>query len=124
MKIKPFIFYWLPVIMYAGIIFYLSSLAQPLPAGGLEFDKKDLLLHAMEYFVLSALFLRAFLYSCVKRPYLYSVVLSVLYGISDEVHQLFVIGRVFSGYDMLANGVGSCLILLFLLHEKKIKKKR
>lgn len=124
MKLKGFVIYWLPVILYAGVIFYLSSFEQPLPEGGLEFDKKDLVLHLLEYFVLSLLLLRAFLYSAVKRPYVYSIVLSVLYGVSDEVHQLFVIGRVFSGYDMVANGLGACLILLFLLYEKKVNKKR
>ncbi|MBU2637459.1 MAG: VanZ family protein [Nanoarchaeota archaeon] len=119
MKIKGFVLYWLPVVLYASVIFYLSSLSQPLPAGVSGYKYMDLILHALEYFVLSALLLRAFLYSSFKRPYVYAIVLSALYGILDEVHQLFVIERVFSGYDMIADAVGACFILLFLLHEKK-----
>ncbi|MBU2637758.1 MAG: VanZ family protein [Nanoarchaeota archaeon] len=124
MKLKGVLFYWLPAVLYALVIFYLSSLSQPLPAGGLEFERNDLLLHLLEYFVLSALLLRALMYSSFKRPYVYAIVLSALYGVLDEVHQLFVIERVFSGYDMIADAVGACFILLFLLVEKKIKKKR
>lgn len=123
MRIKNFLYYWLPALLYAGLIFYLSSLPQPLPEGGLEFQRKDLVLHALEYFVLSALLLRAFLYSSVKRQYLYAILFSALYGISDEVHQLFVAGRVFSVYDIIADAVGACLVLLFLLFEKKDKKR-
>ncbi|MFH1064898.1 MAG: VanZ family protein [Nanoarchaeota archaeon] len=124
MKLKGFLYYWLPVMIYAGVIFYLSSLSQPLPEGGLEFARKDLVLHALEYFILAALLLRALLFSGIRRPYLYSIVLSALYGVSDEVHQLFVSGRVFSNWDMMADAFGACLVLLFLLHKKKIKKKR
>lgn len=122
--LKGFLYYWLPVILYMAVIFYFSSLEQPIPVGGLEFEKKDLLLHALEYFVLSALLLRAFLYSAVKSPYVYSILFSILYGISDEIHQLFVAGRVFSVQDIMADAVGAFLMLLFFLYEKKVKKKR
>ncbi len=119
MKVKGFLYYWLPVVLYAGLIFYLSSLEQPMPAGGLEFERKDLVLHALEYFVLSALLLRGLLYSAVKRPYLFAIALSVLYGVSDEAHQLFVAGRVFSVGDIIADALGAFVILLFLLYENK-----
>ncbi|MDD4878765.1 MAG: VanZ family protein [Candidatus Nanoarchaeia archaeon] len=126
MKLKSFIYYWLPVIIYAGVIFYFSSLAQPIPEGGLEFQRKDLLLHAMEYLVLSALLLRAFLNSSVKKAFVYSILIASAYGITDEIHQLFVPGRVFSVYDILANAFGACLILLFLFHKnaKSFKTKK
>lgn len=119
MKVKNFLYYWLPVIAYAGVIFYLSSLSQPIPPGGLEFQRKDLLLHALEYFVLSALLLRAFLKQGIRKAFLYSILIASAYGITDEVHQLFVSGRVFSWYDMIANAFGASLILLFLFYKKK-----
>jgi len=121
MKIKSFIYYWLPVIIYAGLIFYFSSLSQPLPSGIPSFNYMDLLLHASEYFVLSALLLRAFLYSAAKRPYMVSIIVSALYGISDEIHQLFVPGRVFAASDMLANAFGASLVLLYFLIRKHTK---
>lgn len=118
MKFKAFLYYWLPVLLYASVIFYLSSLSQ-IPSSGITISNIDKLQHAIEYFVLSALLLRAFLYTAVRRPYVYSIVLSALYGVSDEIHQLFVAGRVFSGYDMIADALGACLVLFFLLYKKK-----
>jgi VanZ family protein len=36
-----------------------------------------------------------------------AVVISTLYGVSDEYHQLFVPGRSFDVFDMLADFIGS-----------------
>lgn len=119
MNLKNFLYYWLPVAIYAGIIFHFSSLSNPLPPGIPSFNYMDLLLHSIEYLILSVLLLRALRHSSVKRPYVYSIVLSALYGVSDEIHQLFVIGRVFSGYDLIADALGASLVLFFLLYKKK-----
>ena len=124
MKFKPFIYYWFPVIAYAGIIFYFSSLSNPLPQGLPTFNYMDLLMHAGEYFILSLLLLRALRHSLAKRPFLLSVVIASLYGVTDEVHQLFVPGRYFAVSDIMANAFGACLVLVLLLVEKKVNKKR
>ena len=75
-----------------------------------------------EYAILAFLFYRAFIYASniklKKNAFLLSILLSALYGITDEYHQLFVQGRVFSVYDILANTIGSCLILF----RKTIKR--
>jgi len=112
---KNFLKYWLPVIIYLILIFYFSSLPkitiiETIPA----FRLKDKLLHIIEYFILSLLLLRAFNQypKLQKASYLLAVSLSALYGFTDEIHQLFVQGRVFSGFDILTNYIGSSLILL------------
>ena len=53
--------YWLPVGLYAGVIFFLSSLSHPedeLPSFLLQ-EVSDKILHAVEYGILSLLVRRA-----------------------------------------------------------------
>jgi VanZ family protein len=38
-----------------------------------------------------------------------SIILSTLYGLSDEIHQSFVSGRNASGTDVIADGVGAVI---------------
>jgi VanZ family protein len=40
-----------------------------------------------------------------------AIIVSTLYGVTDEIHQLFVSGRQFSFFDMAFNFIGSSLIL-------------
>ena len=125
MRVRSFLYYWFPVIIYAGIIFYLSSLSQ-IPSSGITISNMDKLEHAVEYFILALLLLRALKHSLVKRPFLMSIIIASLYGITDEIHQLFVPGRFFAVSDMLANTFGASLILLYFLikHTKSYKTKK
>lgn len=110
MNFRVFIKYWLPVILFADLIFYGSSIPeQEIPVTGLDLSP----LHIPEFFILSYLLFRAF--SREKISYLQILVLSLaistLYGVTDEIHQLFVPGRNFSFFDMAFNFIGSSLIL-------------
>jgi VanZ family protein len=71
----------------------------------------DKLLHFACYALLAALFLRAFnttpLKHNLKLVLILSVLLSALYGISDEIHQSFVPYRSADYMDVLANILGS-----------------
>ncbi|MCP9452059.1 MAG: VanZ family protein [Nitrospira sp.] len=106
--------YWGPVCVYAGLIFYLSSLPNPqdkLPSFiGLLSDK---VLHAVEYAILGGLFYRAFRWGTndAVKPWagLLAVLATSLYGLSDEIHQAFVPNRESSGWDWLADSVGASL---------------
>lgn len=114
MKAKPFLYYWLPVFIYAGLIFYLSSLSKPIPDGILiEFSLRDKLLHIAQYFLLSFLLFRLFKFYDVSKAYLYAILIAIAYGITDEFHQIFVLGRVFSLYDVIADTIGASLVLFF-----------
>ena len=91
---------WGPVVAYCALIFFLSA------QSGFDFAPKplwdfDKLLHAAEYGVLAALLLRA-----THNPAL-SLLIAGLYGVSDEVHQLFVPGRSASPFDALADLAGA-----------------
>jgi VanZ family protein len=99
----------MPVAAYGGAVFYLSSLSRtPVPA-----RIPDTLLHAVEYAGLTLLILRALngglLRRIPARVHLLGVGLAVLYGISDEMHQLFVARRTASLKDVLSDMMGAVL---------------
>jgi VanZ family protein len=99
---------WLPVVLWAGLIFTLSSI----PSLGTGLGTWDLVLrklaHAGEYAILGALLVRA-----LRRPGA-AVALGVLYAVSDEVHQSFVEGRMGSALDVGIDAVGVvCGVLLW-----------
>ncbi len=90
----------MPLVLWAAIIFALSSI----PSLGTGLGTWDLVLrklaHMAEYAILGALLVRA-----LGRPAL-ALALGALYAVSDEVHQSFVRGRHGAWYDVLIDTVG------------------
>lgn len=100
--------YWVPVLIYLGIIFYFSSKS----ANQISLPTPDYIAHAVEYFGLSCLVWWAWLGSRAGNPGLAplaAVIFCVLFGITDEFHQSFQAGRFYSWSDLLADFVGACL---------------
>lgn len=102
---------WLPVLVYGGVVFYLSSLPQATVASTVP----DYLIHAAEYLGLTILILRA-LNEGLVRPipgtlHLAAVGLAVLYAVSDEIHQLSVPQRTASLKDVLSDTMGAVLAI-------------
>jgi len=101
-----------PPLLYAGLIFYLSSLSYvKLPELGLNFEDK--FLHILEYFGFSVLVVRA-LHRDPHRPlprrtFWLGILLVAVYAASDEFHQFFVPGRDCSFFDFLADMTGGLL---------------
>ena len=126
---KKFLYYWLPVVAYASLIFYLSSLPG-IPEPILKVTKETFILHMIEYAILSILLFRAFVNSnktMLKNKAIFlAIFIATLYGITDEFHQFFVPGRICSHIDIIANGLGSIIVLVgnnFLLNfRQRIKK--
>ena len=89
-----------------GLIFYLSAQANPLPL--LTAHVWDKLLHAIEYAGLGVLLLRAFKGERLpwRTALLLALVLTSLYGASDEWHQSFVPGRDSEIADWYADTTG------------------
>lgn len=109
---RRIVLYWGPVLGYAGLIFYLSAQSHPdedLPS--LLGHVNDKVLHAVEYAGLGGLCYRAFRLGAAETPAARALVLAVLtaslYGITDEIHQLFVPFRESSWQDWLADVAGS-----------------
>lgn len=65
--------------------------------------------HVGEYFILGALVMNATKTSKIPRfkSFIFSILLCILYAISDEVHQLFVPGRGAQVMDVLIDSVGA-----------------
>jgi VanZ family protein len=111
-----FLKYWLPVLLYAGLIFYVSSISLPTPPIKVPFSDK--IVHVLEYAILGCLVYRA----CIGTPKILffknassiSILSSTLYGLSDEIHQFFVPGRCMDFFDFLADTIGACLAILLL----------
>jgi VanZ family protein len=101
---------WGPVALYCALIFALSSLSSvPALPGGLS----DKLGHLLLYSGLGFLVARAAAGGLDRPPTLHValvvVAFAAAYGLSDEVHQLFVPQRQFDVKDMMADVAGAAL---------------
>ena len=125
---------WLPAVLWAGLIFYLSAqseVAAPGPVGRLP--GWTYLGHWCEYFVLGALLYRGVQLSWGRSVrqgqdapatggapgrggelsrsgiYLAAIVIGALYAASDEWHQAYVPGRFADIFDWLTDLAGALL---------------
>jgi VanZ family protein len=91
---------WLPVVLWAALIFTLSSI----PDLGTGLGGWDLVLrkaaHAAEFAILGFLLLRA-----LGRD-VPALAAGIAYAASDELHQAFVPGRQGSVLDVLVDAIG------------------
>jgi VanZ family protein len=103
--------YWLPSIVYMAVIFAISSQPNPLPE--VTARVSDKLLHLVEYSGLAALFVRALGRDGAGRAWrwrdavLAAIVMTSLYGASDEYHQAFVPNRNSAVSDWVADSLGA-----------------
>ena len=97
---------WLPVIVWAAVIFAFSSV----PSLSTELGTWDTILrklaHLAEYAILGALLCRA-----LRRPGL-AILAAILYAVSDEIHQTFVEGRVGAPLDVRIDALGAAVGVL------------
>ena len=99
--------YWVPAVLWLGVIFFLSSLPESATPG--RFLLSDKVLHAAEYFILAFLILFALQRTtALKLSTCFWIVLATgtAYGLSDEFHQLYVPTRHFDLTDLLADMCG------------------
>ncbi len=109
---QSFARYWLPVIALCSVIFIQS--AYPPPGQIPPWPHFDKVLHLCVYGILGALICRALntigpLNANRWRLLVCAVVLTTLYGLSDEWHQSFVPDREASAADLLADFVGALI---------------
>lgn len=122
-----FLRYWLPVFFWAILIVWISSLPIT-PSEGQNFNvfmSAKKFTHVFEYGVLWLLLYRALAYgNCLenKRACVFGIILVVLWGALDEIHQGFVPG---SGgtphlHDVVVDLTGG--VLAYLLVWKLLPK--
>jgi VanZ family protein len=116
---------WLPVILWAGVIFALSSIpGTRLPT--IDLPQSDKVVHALLYGVLGGLLGRAFGRSGAGgRParshLLLAILIATAYGVSDEIHQLWTPQRTADWRDVVADAGGATLGALSLVAMRWMK---
>src|SRR5437870_13658825 len=101
---------WGPVVLWAAVIFGLSSIPSLSSGLGTWDEVLRKAAHVTEYAVLGALLLRA-----LGRE-LPALVVGIAYAATDEVHQHFVRGRNPSPFDVAFDACGVALGLLVVLY--------
>lgn len=104
---------WLPVVVWAVFIFYLSSLPglKTSPNPRLDAVMRSLL-HLVFYFIFALLWLRAMVEVKGNEQYVIALTAVFLYSLSDEIHQAFVPTRTFQLEDILIDNLGSFLAVM------------
>jgi VanZ family protein len=106
------------VVVWAGLIFVLSSV----PDLGTGLGGWDLVLrklaHATEYAILGFLLLRA-----LGRGS-WALALGVAYAVSDEIHQHFVAGRHGAPLDVVIDAVGVTVGVFVLRWRDELSRRR
>jgi VanZ family protein len=99
---------WLPVVLWAGVIFTFSSI----PSLSTHLGTWDYVLrklaHATEYAILAVLLVRA------TGSYAWAFALTVAYAATDEFHQTFVRGRHGTPVDVAIDAAGALVGLAIL----------
>lgn len=113
---------WVPVLAYAGLIFWLSDQPHP-PVDLPSWSGSDKVAHAIEYSVLAVLLWRAVggrnsaggtgFPACASRARIVFLA-TAFYAASDEWHQSFVPDRNASVGDWLADTLGGLTVVLLL----------
>ncbi len=98
-------FAWFFVLAYMGLIFYLSH--QPSIPMPMRFPHQDKVFHFVAYFGLGTLFFYSLHGMETRRRWLWAFALAAVYGITDEIHQMYVPGRDASVLDWLADAMGA-----------------
>ena len=106
--------YWMPPIVYAILIYYLSSRSSV--DIGPEIPHIDKFYHALIYFIFALLLWRAFYHASPtftsKRAIWFALIVTILFGMSDEWHQFYVSFRHADVFDLLFDTAGASLALI------------
>lgn len=115
---------YIPLAVYWVILFTATSLPlERLPSIGLN----DKINHFIAYFILAVLVNLALIYQrrsrfLFKKAPLVAIIIGLLYGAVDELHQIFVPGRFADTLDWMADGLGTVvgvLVVYYLINRLK-----
>ncbi len=117
---------WLPAILWAGTIFFLSaqSVLPPIAPAVPNFDKVE---HAGAYGLLGILVIDAVRRSStltLPKSVLVAILITSAYGASDEFHQRFVPNRSCDVWDWTADTIGGILgVVVYAAYESRRRQK-
>lgn len=116
-KILRFLSLWLPPLLWAAMIFKFSSGRVPIAS---QVYWQDFMVkktgHVILFSTLSVLIYRGLIGGGVnrKKAAILAVVISLLYGASDEFHQMYTQGREARVRDVLIDGTGAGLVMFVI----------
>jgi len=113
---------WLFVFLIATAIFYMSSKTFPLAIRTTNIY--SIIYHFFAFFFLAFFLLPAIVKGENKALIFIAIILAVMYGMSDEFHQLFVPGRSCSFSDFLINSAGILLASFIYTVSLKFRKNK
>ena len=116
---------WTITILIAVLIFYLSSLSfLDFGKGIYQASWRAIVYHVVIFFLLSIFFFISFLNGKQNNFLLFiSFFVLVAYGVIDELHQSFVIGRFPSVLDLIFDSIGilfASMVYFIRLENKKL----
>ena len=128
-RIVRVISYWLPPIVWMALIFYFSSRFRVSATGKFLFDFIIFkTLHLVEYAILYFLLFRAF-FSINKQKlttnnkFIFPLLISILYAVSDEFHQTLVPTREGKIRDVFIDSLGILLMYIYIMKNiKQVKR--
>ncbi len=109
---------WGPSLFYMAVIVYFSHRHAMLEevAGSLNFSGIDKVAHFFEFGLLYLLLYRSFVLEDSAQPSRKAVIVSLLFALSDEVHQAFLPYRECQLSDLFADSLG--VMFTFKLAER------
>ncbi|MFV9510278.1 VanZ family protein [Tepidibacillus sp. LV47] len=117
---------WIPSIIVMAGIFYMSSRTSAELNHMFPFFEDLNWGHLVAYFILSMTFMYAFVGKfSLKKSMVLAVIFSVIYGFTDEWHQMYVPGRTPDIHDIVNDFIGATLgsFIYYLWLVKKLKHK-
>jgi VanZ family protein len=116
---------WVAAVAWMGLIYFLSAQPQLPHLMPSVFDAlQDVLGHFAAYAILGGLLSWALSGTGSTRPALFTLLIVLLYALSDEFHQSFVPGRHPDPFDVATDLAGAALALavISLLRYRRIRR--
>jgi VanZ family protein len=117
---------WLPALLWAGLIFFLSAQSK-LPEIGPQFVDIDKVHHLIAYAALGALVMFALRRAhnlSLPKAFLLAILVVSAYGVTDEFHQRFVPNRTCDVWDWTADTLGAGIAAtVFYTYESRRSSK-
>lgn len=115
---------WFPAALYMLFLFYLSSRPAPEEARWFPIIAGLKVSHMIEYGILFLLvrygLIRTTAYN-KSSIFIIALMITILYGLTDEFHQIFVATRTAKLIDVVADGVGGILAQACLSISSNLK---